>query len=163
MNLPWILYVSRGTGDSQTSGMTNGVGLEPWGLCGWEAALIVSTVPHPPPPRAGGWGLTLRNSPHFTGMKCQEIQANTSAAPSSIQMQPACVLNSCTSSHLGAFTHAVPFAWKASLSSSRFRGHFLPEASPDCSLISRLSGSPSEYLPHLSSLISAFTRQWLQA
>lgn len=60
----------------------------------------------------------------FTGMKCQ-------AAPSSIQMQPVCVLNSRTSSHLGAFTHAVPSAWKASLSSSRFEGHFLPEASPE--------------------------------
>lgn len=112
----------------------------------------VSTVRSPPPrARAGGWGLTLQYSSHFTGVKCQEIQADTSAAPSSIQMQPVCVLNSCTSSHLRAFTHAVPSAGRL-LSAPHVSGVTSSQRPPltACSLILRLSGSPSEHLPRLS-------------
>lgn len=133
----------------------------PWGLCGWEASLTCEHCTPPTQDRRVGPDFLVQLS--FTGMKCQEIQADTSTAPSSIQMQPVCVLNTGTSSHLGAFTHAVPSAWKASLSSSRFKGHFLPEASPDCSLISRLSASPSEHLPCLSSAHLSKSCQWLQA
>lgn len=83
-------------------------------------------------PQQQGEGTQLNDSQALILHRCstRKYRPHPHPAPSNRVLQPLCVPHThCTSSHLGAFMHAAPFAWNVSLGSSHFKCHFFREAS----------------------------------